>query len=777
MIPPARPDGPDVADLLHPVVVHHIVNTLQWPGLRPLQEAAVQPLLAGEDALLLAPTAGGKTEAVAFPVLSRMASENWQGTSVLYLCPLKALLNNLAPRLESYTGWLGRRAAVWHGDVAESRRNRIRRERPDVLLTTPESLEAMLVSVRTDHRGFFAGVRTIVVDEVHAFAGDDRGWHLLAVLERLRRLVAAERSSGNDLRVPRNGSPAAARAAEAAGSGQGAGGTTEGRADAAGPAELQVIGLSATVGNPAELLRWLQGSRAGRRPARVIAPGLRAEGPTSLPAVPPGHATSAATRQPAPPDGDIELDYVGSVSNAAKVLAALHQGEKRLVFCDSRKIVEELGQALRSLGVTTFLSHASLSIDERRRSEEAFAQARDCVIVSTSTLELGIDVGDLDRVVQINAPATVASFLQRLGRTGRRPGTQRNCLFLTLSDGALVHAAGLLRLWGDGWVEPVVPPPEPRHIVAQQLLAYCLQESRVGDQTWADEWNGLAPFDRSAEPIVRHLVRLGYLDSDGGMLFIGPEAERRFGHRHFTELTAVFTAAPEFTVLSGRDEIGRTDPVLLTDQIEGPRTLLLAGRSWRVTYIDWKRRRCFVEPAEGGGRARWLGSADAATSFEMTRAMREVLLGADPPVPLTRRARERLATIRDNHVDVIHPGGTMVVRTADLTDVRWWTWAGERANRTLAASLGDVADPLQTPTAAYLRLRTDLTPDVWKAATVDLETRLCLPHVTGEALSGLKFSAALPPRLAEATLATRLADLTAASAVLRQPVRFALLPA
>ncbi|WP_238324037.1 helicase-related protein [Salinispora pacifica] len=132
----------------------------------------------------------------------------------------------------------------------------------------------------------------------------------------------------------------------------------------------------------------------------------------------------------AQPAADIELDYVGSVDNAAKVIAALHRGEKRLVFCESRKRVEELGTALRSNGVTTFLSHASLSIDERRRAEAAFADARDCVIVSTSTLELGIDVGDLDRVIQIDAPRTVASFLQRIGRTGRRPDSQRNCLFL-----------------------------------------------------------------------------------------------------------------------------------------------------------------------------------------------------------------------------------------------------------------------------------------------------------------------------------------------------------
>ena len=147
-----------------------------------------------------------------------------------------------------------------------------------------------------------------------------------------------------------------------------------------------------------------------------------------------------------------KLDYVGSLENAAKVIAALHRGEKRLVFCESRRQVEKLGESLRAKGVTTFLSHASLSVAERRRSEEAFAEARDCVIVSTSTLELGIDVGDLDRVIQIDVPGTVASFLQRLGRTGRRARSTRNCLFLTLDEsGPAVGRRSAAALGPRGW--------------------------------------------------------------------------------------------------------------------------------------------------------------------------------------------------------------------------------------------------------------------------------------------------------------------------------------
>ncbi|TKA04750.1 DEAD/DEAH box helicase [Actinacidiphila oryziradicis] len=700
---------------LDTVLLHHIVNTLGWKTLRPLQQEAIDPLLSGTDTVLLAPTAAGKTEAAAFPLLSKMAAEHWTGTSVLYVCPLKALLNNLLPRLETYTSWLGRTAALWHGDISQPQRKAILRRRPDVLLTTPESLESMLVSVNVDHHAFFGGLRAIVVDEVHAFAGDDRGWHLLAVLERLQRVA---------------GRP------------------------------LQRIGLSATVGNPEELLHWLQGSAAGTRPARVIAPHLRKPAHT-----PPGAAS-------APPPGDVQLDYVGSLSNAATVIAALHRGEKRLVFCESRRHVEELGETLRAKGITTFLSHASLSVDERRRAEQAFADARDCVIVSTSTLELGIDVGDLDRVIQIDAPHTVASFLQRIGRTGRRPNSTRNCLFLTLDDGGLLSAAALLLQWSRGWVEPVLPPPEPRHIAAQQILALCLQEHRIGDNLWHEWWGGLGPFGPAAAPIVRHLVREGYLDQDGGMLFIGPEAERRFGHRHFMNLTAVFTAAPEFTVLNGRTEIGRTDPTLLTEQCAGPRRLLLAGRSWQVTYIDWHRKRCFVEPVDGGGKAKWNSGGLPMASFDLARAAREVLLGQTPPVALTKRAEGALAQLREESAETVHPGGNLIIRDGAGKDLQWWTWAGHRTNLTLAATLAGIADPLQRGDDLYVRLRSDLTAQMWKEATVDAADRLCLPEVDPRALNGLKFSAALPQRLAEATLAARLADLDHAAQVLTEPARF-----
>lgn len=675
----------DAFERLHPGVQYHLANTLRWNSLRPTQADAVDPILSGQDTLVLAPTAGGKTEAAVFPLLSRMAFEDWQGVSVLYVCPLRALLNNLQPRIHGYAQWLGRAAAVWHGDVGQPQRQRILSERPDILLTTPESIEAMLVSTKVDPRVLFSGLRAVVVDEIHAFAGDDRGWHLLAVLERLARVAGRK---------------------------------------------LQRIGLSATVGNPDELLQWLQGSFHSRQSV-VVAPDV---------------APSSAAPE-------ITVDFVGSLFNAAKVIASLHVGEKRLVFVDSRRQAEEIGAMLRDNGIETYISHSSLSASERRRSEAAFADARDTVIVATSTLELGIDVGDLDRVIQIGSTRTVASFLQRLGRTGRRAGTTRNCLFLCVDDESLLLTAGMLKRWSDGWVEPVEPPAHPRHIAAQQLMALCLQEHRITADA-VTQWGDLAVFDDSATEIFDFLVTEGYFETDGPFFHIGPEAERRFGRRYFSDLTAVFTAPPEFLVLAGRVEVGTIGTDLLTDKVEGPRTLLLGGRSWKVTHVDWERRRCFVEAADGGGRAKWSGSG-GGLSYDIARGMREVILGGSPAdVTFTSRATSSIAGLRQSYGDAA--ADKLIVHLPSDSAGRWWTWAGTAANRTLQASLPTIVDPRQRIDEKSVRLIAGVTVEEFSAAVSQVQWQE--PAVDANALRGLKFSSALPTDLAQKTLSTRLGD-------------------
>lgn len=594
---------------LHPAVQYHVVNSLGWATLRPTQLEAIEPIHAGRHCLLLAPTAGGKTEAAFIPVLSRMSHESWQSTTVLYVCPIKALLNNLEPRLTRYAGLLGRSVEVWHGDIATTRKRRLLQHPPDVLLTTPESLEGMLVSPRIEREVWFGNLKTVIADELHAFASDDRGWHLRAVLSRI---------------------------------------------DACCPQPLQRIGLSATVSNPQQLLEWF----APRGERQVV-----------------GSSTVSA-------DADVTVDHVASLDNAATVISRLYRGEKRLVFCDSRANAEKLGSALNQLGVRTFVSHASLSASERRQAESAFAEERDCAIVATSTLELGIDVGDLDRVIQIDSPSTVGSFLQRMGRSGRRAGGRRNCLFLATSDSALLTALGVCGLWASGFVEAVVPPPEPYNVVAQQALLAALERGQIPVR----ELNALvaAAFPElevgCIRRIIDHLTDGGYLARDAdGLLQIGPTAERTYGRTHYRDLMATFSGPALFTAKFGSSEVGFLDPAILTGQ-EGPIVVLLSGRSWVVREIDRKRRVAWLEPARDGGKARWMGGG-RGTSQELAESIRRRLREDLPSAfVMSRRAAAALERLRD---DI--PTGTDPVPIQVLGDGRYraWTFAGTRLNRTL----------------------------------------------------------------------------------------------
>jgi ATP-dependent Lhr-like helicase len=691
-------------DRLHPALQHHIVNSLGWQRLRPLQERAIEPVLAGEHALLIAPTAAGKTEAAFFPLASRMLSEDWRRLSLLYVCPLRALLNNLAIRLGHYCGLVGRRADLWHGDVRDPARRRILEDPPDVLLITPESLEVILVSRREHAERFFRTLRAVVVDEVHAFAGDDRGWHLLSVLERLMRLA------GRD---------------------------------------LQRLGLSATVGEPDRLLGWLAGSSSA--PRQVIAPMDVAS------------------------EIDVTLDYVGSLDNAAVVISRLHRGEKRLVFCDSRARVEHIAARLREAQVETYVSHGSLGRETRHTAERAFAEGRDCVIVATSTLELGIDVGDLDRVIQVDAPWTVASFLQRLGRTGRRPGTRRNCLFLATGEEALLRAAGILRLWGDGFVEPIQPPPLPFHILAQQIMALALQQGGIGSQAWVEWIGGMPAFATMNESdrvqIVSFMLQSGILAEDGGVFWLGGQGESAFGRRHFMELFVSFIAEPLVAVRHGRTHLGQVDASTFALRHEEVPVILLGGQSWTVTHIDWDDRIAYVEPSGALGKSSWIGTGQAL-HYELCQAILRVLTGTDPAGTISARARTQLAEERDAYTWL--DAHATIVRH-DPTELAWWTFAGLHANGALADFLRKRG--IDATKADNFRVRfgagTALTAiEAGLASVTETDASQMRTPIEEKTIEALKFSECLPRPLAVKELEERLTDRVGVSGVLGRGRRF-----
>ena len=654
---------------LHPALQYHVVNTLGWSSLRPTQLQAIEPILTGVNCLLLAPTAGGKTEAAIIPVLSRIMTEAWPGVSVIYVCPIKALLNNLEQRLSHYAGLVGRRVAVWHGDVSQSQKGHALKDAPDVLLTTPESLEGMLVSTRINRMVWFGNLRVVIADELHAFAADDRGWHMRAVLHRLQQYA---------------------------------------------PHPMQRLGLSATVSNPEQLLNWF----APTGPKLVVG------------------TASVST------EADVTIDYVGSLANAGTVIARLYRGSKRLVFCDSRSSAEQLTSMLRGENVRAFLSHASLSHSERKLAETAFAEEKDCVIVATSTLELGIDVGDLDHVIQIDAPATVSSFLQRMGRTGRRSGSKRSCLFLCTNDDALMLAMGICRLWGEAWVEAAYPPPAPWAIVAQQAMVATLERSQWPRHELVSLLCGAFPeSDQDGiAGVIDHMVALGFLMDVNGVLQIGPMTEKRFGYAHYKDLLASFTGAQLLLGRFGNVDVGYIDPTMLTGNKEG-RLILLSGKSWRITDVDWKKLVVWLEPVKEGGKARWTGSGRTLSREIAQGISRSLQQGVGAHTIISKRARAQTELIMEEIPDT--PIGTSFSITRnDSGGARLWTFAGTRANRTTSKQIQALVD-VKRVDAVGLDLKTpidflNLNSDVLTSEIVFSDGEL------SEFAKSVKFSECLP---------------------------------
>ena len=611
-----------------------IAGPLGFDALRPVQEEAAHALLDGRNAVILAPTAGGKTEAAIFPALSMVLEEGVVGLHTLYIAPIKALLNNQAARLERYTRLVGLERFVWHGDVPSAARKRFVRAPSAVLMTTPESLEVMCVSLSVPVARLFEGLKLVIVDEVHALAGTDRGAHLMSVLERLV-LHSLQ--------------------------------------------DVQRVGLSATVGNPEQIGEWLQGS--SRRPRVVINP----------PQPPVRRQLLIAQRED---QGAVSRD-----------VAQLVRVGKSLVFCEARATAEAIAGALGGRVSQVFVHHSAVSASERARAEAMFHSGESACIVCTSTLELGIDVGDLDRVVQIDAPATVSAFMQRMGRTGRRPGQIANTTFLCETTDETLQAVALVELARAGWVESVPVQTRCWSVCVHQLLAMALE---TGGVTFERAWRHLSRVPDLAglrrgevERLVAWMLHHEALVLVSGALVLGPEAERRFGRRHFTELFSVFTAPSSYTVQTGPDHtIGTLTQDFVDQLVAGESCFLLGGRAWALLHVQHVERRVVVEPASAGRRPTWGGRLPQFLSREVCEAMRAALTSSDALPYLDPHALTALREQRVLMAPVFEAGNL----EQDLDTLSWWTFAGGRINATLRYAISSI-EPAWSVIPDNLRLR------------------------------------------------------------------------
>jgi ATP-dependent Lhr-like helicase len=582
-----------------------------------VQELASHALLDGNNAVVLAPTAGGKTEASMFPMLAQLVDREPVGVGLLYIAPIKALLNNQAERLGLYTEMVGLRRFLWHGDIKAAEKRQFIKDPASLLMTTPESLEVMLISPKVPHAQLFGDLRGVVIDEVHALAGSERGAHLMSVLERLARF------SRHD---------------------------------------LQRVALSATVGNPEAILAWLQGT--SRRSGCVIDP----------------------PKTPAAKDLQIYLrDDLGAIAQEASQRA---QGRKSLFFCQSRALAEDIAERMRDRGTDVFVHHSSVSLEERTAAEARFHRGTNASIVCTSTLELGIDVGDLDLVLQANAPSTVSSFLQRLGRTGRRAGQRANTTFYCEDLEPALQAIAIVELARQGWVESVPTQTRAWPVLVHQLFALTLQFGAISPERCWEQLSVVSDFTGIDQPefdlLIQHLVQSDYLFMTGGLLSLGHQAERTFGRKNFMELYAVFSSPQLYKVQTqGKYVVGSLEQAFVDKLVPDISTFLLGGRAWVALQINHAERLVEVVAAPRGKKPSWGGFIPQLLGFELCQKIAEILQSQEPIPYADSLTQQALDAARASLLPVL--AGNRLSHEPERA--LWWTFAGGQINHTLKYGL------------------------------------------------------------------------------------------
>jgi ATP-dependent Lhr-like helicase len=619
-----------------------------WSQLRDVQERAIEPILAGRDVVLASATASGKTEGAFLPLLSRPVETS--GLRVLYVSPLKALINDQAGRLTSLADVVGARVTPWHGDVAASRKQRLREHPTGILLITPESLEAMFVTRGSTVAAFFAALDYVVVDELHSFIATERGRQLQSLLHRIELVVGR--------RVAR-------------------------------------VGLSATLGDlgvAAEFLRAggdveIVDSTVSRREVQLQVRGYV-------------RAVNDDDREEEHDDANDVVDHLYGVV----------RGGTHIVFANRRAEVEQTVYLLKRRSERDRVPdefwphHGSLAKEVREDSEAALRSERPATVVATTTLELGIDVGSVDTIAQIGTPPSVSSMRQRLGRSGRRPGDASVLRIYVEEDAvtartppheelraSIVQSVAMVELLIGGYSESPRRGAMNLSTLVQQILSLVAQR---GGLRADDGWRALCatgPFGEVGAPMFGALLRdLAACDlvtqTHDGTIVLGLEGERLVNRYDFY---TAFVTTEEYRLLVGPRTLGTLPigrPVIAGD------LMLFAGQRWRVVAVRDRERVIELEPAPGGRAPSFAGSA-ALVDDAVRQRMRRDYEADNDPTYLDAAGRALLAEGRAAYRRFALDESPLLVWSQD---VLLFPWIGDPAMDTLAlflrrAGLGHVA--------------------------------------------------------------------------------------
>ncbi|WP_139652356.1 DEAD/DEAH box helicase [Raoultibacter phocaeensis] len=577
----------------------------EWTELRAVQVAACDVIFDTECNLLLSSgTASGKTEAAFLPVLTDLAKHPSSSVGILYISPLKALINDQFKRLEQILVEGNIPVCKWHGDASISKKNALVKKPEGVLQITPESLESLLMNKRGASIKMFSDLRYVIIDEVHHFMRDSRGIQVLSLLERMQRLT------GN---VPRR------------------------------------IGLSATLGDIGLAERWLN-TGSGRE---CISPVTDDKS---------GSIRLFVHRFVKAQDDDATHADSGDRAHF-EYLFKMTLDKKTIIFANSREEIEFIMANLREIALANKapdvyrVHHGNVSAQLREQAEDEMKVSEDRIVTgATVTLELGIDIGSLDQAVQIGAPATVSSFAQRLGRCGRR-GQVPQLLFTFVEDvqataadklgpinWSFIRLIAIIQLYTKHrWIEPIPPQKHPYSLVYHQTMSTLKSNGELSAAKLAQEVLSLGSFKSISQDdfklLLNHLIATEHIQkTEQGGLIIGRVGEKIVNHFHFY---TVFIVPEYYLVKDENKPIGTVDKIYPV----GVR-FSLAGITWETLDVNEKSKVLFVKRVPGISVVDWNVDFESELHTVLVRTMRSILRGNESYPYLSDSCKERLAEIR-----------------------------------------------------------------------------------------------------------------------------------
>ena len=620
--------------------IQDFIYRSDWKTLRAVQNAAGEAIFGTEENVLLtASTASGKTEAAFFPILTLLDEDPPSSVGVLYIAPLKALINDQFGRLSELCEEAGIPVTRWHGDVPQSQKRKLLRKPSGILQITPESLESLLINKHMEIPSLFSDLRFIVIDEIHSLLRGDRGLQTFSLIERLCRTALCN---------PRR------------------------------------IGLSATIGNPRKAGRFLSAGSGrqtvipqfdgGKEVWRLSmehffnTPPQAGDGRADIPETP----VSEKPTDIAPKAADPGMGYIFEHT----------RGKKCLIFTNSREECEAVCQNLRQYCEANheaerfLIHHGNLSASYRESAEEEMKDDDSLMSVcATATLELGIDIGKLERAFQIDAPFTVSGFLQRMGRTGRR-GNPSEMWFVMREDHPepramlpdtipwyLIQGIALVQLYiEERFVEPPRTERLPYSLLYHQTMSTLASCGEMTPGELASRVLTLSCFHRISQDdyriLLRHLLEADHISrTENGGLIVGLTGERIVNNYKFY---AVFQENIEYSVRSGPEELGTiVKPPPAGDKIA------IAGRVWVVEEVDHKKREVYCSLVKGNIPA-YFGDVAGDIHTHILERMYQVLCEEQGYPYLMKHAVYRLEEARDTFRKagiadrpLVHLGGNM----------------------------------------------------------------------------------------------------------------------